>query len=124
MTEKQFIETYCNGCGTQRCEGIGSPWFEGCSKRWNLDGYGDAATEIERLNNKIMELGFKLVKLSNAEPVRHGKWIEIPFKPEHEWDTVKGYATYKCSICGRRELVKEPYCNCGAKMDEGEVANE
>lgn len=118
MTEKQFIETYCNGCGTQRCEGIGSPWFEGCPKRWNLDGYGDAATEIERLNDKIMELGFKLVKLSNVEPVKHGKWIEIPFKPKHEWDTVKGYTTYKCSECGRQEDKREPYCHCGAKMDE------
>lgn len=23
---------------------------------------------------------------------------------------------YKCSVCGRREATKEPFCNCGAKM--------
>lgn len=22
---------------------------------------------------------------------------------------------YKCSVCGRREPTKEPYCNCGAR---------
>jgi hypothetical protein len=121
MTEKQFIETYCNGCGTQRCEGIGSPWFEGCPKRWNLDGYGDAATEIERLNDKIMELGFKLVKLSNAEPVRHARWIKIT-KPQKSnegffyWNAIPK-TIYFCSYCGRRESIKEPYCHCGAKMD-------
>ena len=121
MTEKQFIETYCNGCGTQRCEGIGSPWFEGCPKRWNLDGYGDAATEIERLNDKIMELGFKLVKLSNVEPVKHGKWIEKrrgEKSPEgyYYWNTPLTHV-FVCSECGRQENKREPYCHCGAKMD-------
>lgn len=23
---------------------------------------------------------------------------------------------YKCSVCGRREATKEPFCNCGSKM--------
>lgn len=23
---------------------------------------------------------------------------------------------YKCSVCGRREPTREPYCNCGVKM--------
>ena len=26
---------------------------------------------------------------------------------------------YRCSRCGRYESRKEPYCNCGAKMDDG-----
>ena len=113
MTEKQFIETYCNGCGTQRCEGIGSPWFEGCPKRWNLDGYGDAATEIERLNDKIMELGFKLVKLSNVS----GEW-KVEEHNEH--------LNVVCSNCnkdfyvykkGQYRLDNSNYCpNCGAEM--------
>ena len=29
-TEKEFIEKYCHNCGSQRCEGIGTAWFEGC----------------------------------------------------------------------------------------------
>lgn len=28
--EKKFISKYCNKCGSQRCEGINSEWFEGC----------------------------------------------------------------------------------------------
>lgn len=30
LTEEQFIKLYCNNCGSQRCEGINSEWFEGC----------------------------------------------------------------------------------------------
>lgn len=50
--------------------------------------------------------------------VKHGEWIvsesllaadklglSIPLR----W--------YKCSLCGRTEFEREPYCNCGAKMD-------
>ena len=44
MNDKQFIETYCQNCGTQRCGGIGTEWFEGCKYKWNHDSY-DAASE-------------------------------------------------------------------------------
>lgn len=30
LKEKKFISEYCNNCGSQRCEGINSEWFEGC----------------------------------------------------------------------------------------------
>ena len=26
----RFISEYCNNCGSQRCEGVNSEWFEGC----------------------------------------------------------------------------------------------
>lgn len=49
-----------------------------------------------------------------------GKWVQ-------EWVTlrdnfgeitpVKILSGYTCSICGRTEKEKEPYCHCGAKMD-------
>lgn len=29
------------------------------------------------------------------------------------------YEHFVCSICGRHEEVKHPYCHCGAKMDGG-----
>ena len=51
MNDKQFTETYCLSCGTQRCEGPGTEWFEGCKYKQNHDSY-DAATEIEHLNKK------------------------------------------------------------------------
>lgn len=30
LTEKEFIERFCHNCGSQRCEGIGTEWFDGC----------------------------------------------------------------------------------------------
>ena len=62
MNKEQFIKTHCLNCGTQRCEGIDSEWFEGCSKKWDLDGMNPSA-EIERLNNKILELASQMVKI-------------------------------------------------------------
>ena len=63
-------------------------------------------------------------KISNtttleAEPVRHGKWIDETFKP---WGLV--HHPYKCDQCGEHSESDSNYCpNCGAKMDgerEGE----
>lgn len=36
LTEKEFIEEYCNNRGSQRCEGIGTEWFDGCSHKESL----------------------------------------------------------------------------------------
>lgn len=112
MNEKQFIETYCGKCGTQRCEGPGSEWFEGCQKRWNLDGV-DAATEIKRLNDKVMELGYKIIELTPKQ----GMWSVI--------DRTEYGLEAKCSECGYEMIFGRcqigRYCpNCGAKMDGGE----
>ena len=120
MDKKQFYETYCMRCGTQRCEGIDTEWGEGCQYRWNLDGV-DAAAEIKRLNDKIMELGCKLMK---CEPVVHGEWISIN----------KGFLgnDYICSECHTQALESNNghydrltgYCPfCGAKM-YGDNSNE
>lgn len=52
--------------------------------------------------------------------VKHGKWLDNIEKTTTlggsgiEREVVCGY---KCSLCGRTEIRKEPYCNCGAKMD-------
>ena len=48
----------------------------------------------------------------DAEPVRHGKWIEHKDYP--------GLA-YLCSECGRFTTERSHFCpDCGAKMDGGE----
>ena len=63
---------------------------------------------------------------ADAVEVRHGEWL-----PDYEIFVNEPFDTYvdrvqtgwKCSLCGRVECEKEPYCNCGAKMDgkgEGE----
>ena len=36
LSEKEFEERYCKLCGSQRCEGIGSVFFEGCAHRDKL----------------------------------------------------------------------------------------
>ncbi len=56
---------------------------------------------------------FKMVAMfpaADAEPVRHGRWIE------------EEPAVYKCSECGFTFTTGDPiekfvYCRCGAKMD-------
>ena len=53
------------------------------------------------------------IDAADVVPVRHGRWIT-----KQEKDTFAGYLySYECSECGRVEQCKEPYCNCGAKMD-------
>lgn len=51
--------------------------------------------------------------------VLEGKWIKTK-----EW-YFDEYAQssyqrdrYKCSVCGRTEQHREPYCHCGTKMDK------
>ena len=52
-----------------------------------------------------------------AEPVRHGEWIDITH--DHAWAKCS-----ECGYCWKREMIvylKIAYCpNCGAKMDGGE----
>lgn len=46
----------------------------------------------------------------DAAPVVHGRWIDIPDKPE--WDQKM------CSVCGDYFCCQNNYCpNCGAKME-------
>ena len=30
LTEEQFYNTHCKMCGSQRCEGVGTEWFDAC----------------------------------------------------------------------------------------------
>ena len=30
LSEKEFVKRFCHNCGSQRCEGIGTDWFDGC----------------------------------------------------------------------------------------------
>lgn len=116
MTEIEFKQKYCSHCGTPRCEGIRTEWFEGCQYKWNLNDYGDAAAEIEKLNDKIMELGYKLIKIINVEPVQHGEWKSVLVKLGSASNVYVGRE--QCSECGSLETEQRNYCpNCGAKMD-------
>lgn len=80
----------------------------------NFAGYDSGIIDIAV--KRIMEVtGEVIVKSKDAEPVRHGHWIET-----HE---VLDYI--KCSECGKEwctvanDTETFNYCpNCGAKMDE------
>ena len=75
MNEKEFVEKYCGLCGTQRCEGIHSEWFEGCKYRWNLEGK-DPASEIMRLEKQVLDLASKLAKAQSYNEEHIKKIIE------------------------------------------------
>ena len=30
LSKEEFYDKFCSGCGSQRCEGIGTVWFDGC----------------------------------------------------------------------------------------------
>lgn len=51
---------------------------------------------------------------ADVEPVVHAKWIARSDK-----GIISMTHPYMCSRCWRVEMDKEPYCNCGAKMDGG-----
>lgn len=108
MDKKQFYKTYCMCCGTQQCGGIDDEEYSsGCLYRWNLDG-ADAATEIIRLNDKIMELAGVIMRLR-----AQGMWKVI--------DSNEYGFEVQCSHCQHKAFFSNPsvakFCsNCGADM--------
>lgn len=67
---------------------------------------------------------YNVIELVEDQPtadvveVKHGYWIDNIQKFTSPAGVTKDYLVgYKCSECGRTESRKEPYCNCGAKMD-------
>lgn len=55
---------------------------------------------------------------ADVEEVKHGEWLDnIKVISTVGMTDIKALVGYRCSVCGREEVAKEPYCNCGAKMD-------
>lgn len=54
---------------------------------------------------------------ADVAPVVHGEWLVT--KTERGWNCSEYPIEFTCSVCGRTEPEKEPYCHCGAKMDGG-----
>ena len=64
------------------------------------------------------------IPAADVVEVVHGEWIEeiigsyIPAEWDENGNLIEHhYKRYRCSLCGRKEGKKEPYCNCGAKMN-------
>lgn len=68
-------------------------------------------------NRMLSIIQMDILKLPAADvaPVVHGKWIT-----RNDKGVISMTHPYMCSRCWRVEMNKEPYCNCGAKMDGGE----
>ena len=54
------------------------------------------------------------IPAADVAPVVHARWITRSDK-----GIISMTHPYMCSRCWRVEMNKEPYCNCGAKMDGG-----
>ena len=58
---------------------------------------------MERTVNKLTKA------IAEAEPVRHGHWIDVNGDG----------SLWRCSVCGETQCCKSNYCgDCGAKMQE------
>jgi rubrerythrin len=92
----------------------------------------DAASFFEK-SNKVMwhkdDVAYSVsfnVPAADVVEVRHGEWLPDyeTFVDEWERESEPIQTGWVCSLCGRQEFAKEPYCpNCGAKMD-GKGENE
>ena len=75
-------------------------------------GDGDYYNGKDDMQDEIRDMVSRF-PAADVATVRHGRWIT-----KQEKDTFAGdLYIYECSECGRVEQCKEPYCNCGAKMD-------
>lgn len=68
----------------------------------------------ERVYRAVSVVDIETSETVDYAPVVHGEWIECASYDEDGYYDVE----YKCSKCGRFEYRKEPYCHCGAKMNE------
>lgn len=89
-----------------------------------------ASGMFDEFATKIVPNVLKSIPAADVVPVAHGTWIE---KEEETYCPVQygedgepilhKHTRYFCNLCGRRSLVPEPYCHCGAKMERS-VDNE
>lgn len=57
---------------------------------------------------------------SDVEPIKRAEWLPYTEYYADDYSECNIRKVWTCSRCGRLEKYKEPYCNCGAKMAEGE----
>ena len=87
------------------------------AEHWDkLDGVLNRNKTVQNL----YKMGYRKLS-SDVVEVKHGHWIEDikEICPFNGIVPMKALVGYRCSVCNRPEFLKEPYCNCGAKMDGG-----
>lgn len=78
----------------------------------DLISRAEAVRALASSNGDYLDAWERIEKIPavDAAPVVHGRWMNIPDKPE--WDQKM------CSVCGDYFCCQGNYCpNCGAKMD-------
>ena len=78
-----------------------------------VDYYLGHSNGAEHYAFGVMRGEIRIAPAADVELVRHGHWIEEYVYAASPYDRIR----YKCSLCGKTEEWKEPYCHCGAKMD-------
>lgn len=65
-------------------------------------------------------------RTADVAEVVHGRWLEekgqtlLPVEYDDVGEPIlHDYVVYRCDRCGRTCKQKEPYCHCGAKMEDG-----
>ena len=68
---------------------------------------------------EIVKKHIDTIPASDVAPVVHGYWKTkvLQFRLKDNTFSSPIVVGYRCSVCGRDEDQREPYCNCGAKMD-------
>ncbi len=80
------------------------------------------AEYIERERVLNIARGTPAYHYLKAEPtadvveVRHGEWREETEYYADDYSECNVRKVFACSLCGRTEKTKQPYCHCGADM--------
>lgn len=91
-----------------------------------MSKYADVNEVVKILTNNqtysatVIQAIIDRVPAADVEPVRHAHWIKYErYAVNSDGKPIlKTGEELECSLCGRIEKKEEPYCNCGAKMDE------
>lgn len=81
--------------------------MEWCNNHYDFEVY-----TVGYISNLIKDM-----PTVDAEPVRHGKWINREYGLKRDGRHYPFWERYECSVCGAK-ADESDYCpNCGAKMD-------
>lgn len=87
----------------------------------NPDIYNEPIVYGTKLGLLSAKAFIETAEIADVQEVKHGKWLPIKawFDDDYaiESDNERYQTSWKCSLCGRIELIKEPCCHCGARMD-------
>lgn len=80
----------------------------------NVDEAGTVTVEnAERYFLRLLETA----PAADVTKTKHGTWNIDTEYYDDDYSECNVRSVFVCSICSRTERTRQPYCNCGAKMD-------